>query len=152
MKGINILYRLILIALSIISTIIYSCKTSKKISSNKYYLEGLYCTEKTPSDTGGYYRKYLKFKNDGTVFSLTSTLECDSVKKLISKNYAETGNYTFINKDSIKFTFINNRVNQNEYTAIYRGKINNKNLKFVTTIQYKGLKPYPLISTYSFCQ
>ncbi len=151
MKKTKNLILLLLFICWVISNLIISCKTNKN-TNRKKYLEGLYRTEKIPSDTGGYYRNYLEFKNDGTVISMACALECDSVTKLITKNYAEIGKYIIIKNDSIKFTFINNRINQNEYKSTYRGiRINNK-LTFVSTIQYKGGKPYQLPSTYLHCQ
>ncbi len=150
MKKTNKLFHLKYTLLCTISCLIYqSCITHKHKSAKKNYLEGLYCTEKTPSDTGGFYREYLEFKKDGSVISMTSSLKCDTVDKLINKNYAEIGKYTIIKNDSIIFTFINNRVNKNEYKAVYRGRIiNNKKLNFTSTIQYKEGKPYQLIPTY----
>lgn len=150
-KAKNIILLLLLFTLGAIGNIMVSCKLNKNVK--KKYLEGTYCTDKIPSDTGGFYRNCLRFKDDGTVISMASSLECDSTNKSIHKNYAEIGRYTIIKNDSIKFTFINNRINQNEYKAIYRGiRVNNTELKFVITVQYKGGKPYRLTSTYFHCQ
>ncbi len=149
----NNFYSLKFIALCISIIIMYSCKTSEKNSAKKYYLEGLYCTEKMPADIGEPYRIYLKFKKDGTVISMNSSLECDTIKKLIDNNWAETGKYIRDKNDSLNFTFTNNRVNNNEYTSKYKAIISKDgSLNFVEIIKYKGNTPYKKSSNYRLCK
>lgn len=140
-------------SLFIISFIIYSCKTSEKNSTKKYYLEGLYCTEKMPADIGEPYRIYLKFKKDGTVISMNSSLECDTVNELIENNWAEIGKYIRTKNDSLNFIFTNNRVNNNQYTSKYKAIVaKDGNLNFVEIIKYKGNTPYKKSSNYRLCK
>lgn len=116
-------------------------------------MEGLYCTEKMPADIGDPYRCYLKFEKDGTVISMNSSLECDTINELIEKYWAETGKYTRTKNDSLKFTFINNRVNNNEYTAKFKTIVaKNNSLNFIEIIKYKGNTPYKKISSYKLCK
>ncbi len=136
------------------SVIIYSCKTSKGATKLKIvYLEGVYQTEKMPADIGAPYRLYLKFKKDGTVLSMSSPIECDSINTKIEKNWAEKATYTIFKTDSIKFIFINNRVNNGEYTATYKAKITSlEKLDFRATISRKGDKPYINNEKYTICK
>ncbi len=130
----------------------FSCNTTKTTTTKHNYLEGLYRTEKMPADIGEPYRGYLKFKKDGTVMIMNSSLECDTVNKIIENGYAQVSNYSLITNDSIKFTFVNNRVNNQEYTAKYIGVISKeKSLKFTVMTIRKGGKPYKEIESYTYC-
>lgn len=142
----------LLLLIKLLAFIVSSCTINKSNKTLKKYIEGVYCSDMLPSDVGPPYRIYYKFTKEGQVLSMNSSFNCDSVIKIIDKDFAESSTYTLKGNDSLKFKFINNRVNNNKYMPINSGKLKpNKTMRIVSIIKYIDDDPYRVENDYILC-
>ncbi len=141
----------------LIAIIFIACNNAEKVTqkSTKQKITGIFCTEAIPADIGSPYRLYLKFSKNGIVLSKLSSLNCDSISKVIDSQFDEKANYTFLNRKKVQFTFIGKSVNDKNYKATYNGNITKNKLDLNVTVKYtddKASRPHNRTEKYELCK